>query len=153
MGTFVCVLALVALFFSANVIFSVNSHIEKALKTILGAQRKFGVDLYQLRLDYDDLKSSLEYLTNMVVDISDAIVNETDDDDTAPYTHNGWSSGEYDPTYYGWSSDDESGDTIEWKDTCDEIYQPKLPGFDDNESIVVWTNDSVHGVKTEYYKR
>lgn len=141
MGTFVCVLALVALFFSANVIFSVNSHIEKAVKQLIKEVRHVYWMIRNLNDELEMIRSDIDRISDMVTDISDAIVNEMSDDVI------------YSDTQVGWSSDDESGDTIEWKDTCDETYQPKLPGFDDNESIVVWTNDSVHGVKTEYYKR
>lgn len=141
MGTFVCVLALVALFFSANVIFSVNSHIEKAVKQLIKEVRHVYWMIRNLNDELEMIRSDIDRISGMVTDISDAIVNEMSDDVI------------YSDIQVGWSSDDESGDPIEWKDTSDEIYQPKLPGFDDNESIVVWTNDSVHGVKTEYYKR
>lgn len=141
MGTFVCVLALVALFFSANVIFSVNSHIEKAVKQLIKEVRHVYWMIRNLNDELEMIRSDIDRISGMVTDISDAIVNEMSDDVI------------YSDIQVGWSSDDASDDTIEWKDTCDEIYQPKLPGFDDNESIVVWTNDSVHGVKTEYYKR
>ena len=141
MYTFVCVLVLVALLFSANVIFSVNSHIEKAVKQLIKEVRHVYWMIRNLNDELEMIRSDIDRISDMVTDISDAIVNEMSGD--VAYTD----------MQLGWSSDDESGDAIEWKDTCDETYQPKLPGFDDNESIVVWTNDSVDGVKTEYYKR